>query len=84
MVTSDFVVDQTPQRAELRSATTMHGALFVMMHGELLMLWWPVDSLVSLQQVFIKISILINIYKISVSLQMTKSLFMQVGHHQHW
>jgi len=56
MVTSDFVVDQTPGRAELRSATTTLGALFVMMHGELLMLWWPADSLDFLQQVFVLIS----------------------------
>ena len=56
MVTSDFGVDRTPGRAELRSATTTHGALFVMMHGELLMLWWPADSSDFLQQVFVPIS----------------------------
>jgi len=51
METSDSRVAQTLVRVELRSATTTSGALFVMMHGELLMLMWPADSLVSLQQV---------------------------------
>ena len=75
MVTSDFVVDQTPGRAELRSATTCNGAQFAMMHGELLMLTWPVDSLVSLQQVFIKISILINVYKCNSEKYISSSPF---------
>ena len=55
MVTSDFVVDQTLRRAELRSATTMPGALFVMMRGTLLMLMWPVDNWDFLQQVLARI-----------------------------
>ena len=52
MVISDFVVELTLGKAELRSATAMPGALFVMMHGELQMPVWPVDSSDFLQQVF--------------------------------
>jgi len=37
LVTSDFRVEQTLVRVELRSAMTTSGALFVMMSGEVLM-----------------------------------------------
>jgi len=50
-VTSDFVMDQTLVRVELRYATTMYGVPCVMTSGERLMLMWPVDSLDLLQQV---------------------------------
>ena len=36
---------------ELKSATTMPGALSVMTHGQMLMLQWPVDNLDSLPPV---------------------------------
>ena len=50
-MTSDFVVDQTLAKAELRYATTMYGAQCVMISGILLMLTWPADSWDLLQQV---------------------------------
>ena len=42
--TSGLLAGQTLLRVGWRSATTMHGAQYVMTHGELLMLMWPVDS----------------------------------------
>ena len=42
--TSGLLVGQTLLRVEWKSATTTHGAQYVMTLGELLMLMWPVDS----------------------------------------
>jgi len=50
LVILDLLMDQTPVRDELKSATTTSGALFVMTFGQQKMLWWPVDSLDILQQ----------------------------------
>ena len=57
-------MDQTPAKAELRSAATIPGALFVMMRGTLLMLMLPVDNWDSLQQVLAGISLLLMFTKI--------------------
>ena len=51
MVISDFVVDKTIQRAELRSVSTISGAQFVMIHGQPVMVMWSADSLDSPQMV---------------------------------
>ena len=44
MVILDFVVDQPLRKAELSFVTTISGGLFVMMFGQLQMLWWSADN----------------------------------------
>ena len=51
MVTSDFRVEQTPVKVELRSVTTTSGVLCVMTSGGLLMQMWPADNWDCHQQV---------------------------------
>ena len=53
MVTSGCEVVQTVLKVEWKSASTISGALCVMMPGGLLMLMWPADSLDLQQQVII-------------------------------
>ena len=51
IVTSDFEAVQMVMKVELKSATTMHGALCVTTSGILMMPMWPADSWDSIQPV---------------------------------
>ena len=57
MVTSGFKVVQTLTKVEWKSATTMHGALCVMICGTHLMQEWYADNLDLLQQVHMQLHV---------------------------
>ena len=57
MVPSGFEVVQTLTKVEWKSATTMHGALCVMISGTHLMQEWYADNLDLLQQVHMQLHV---------------------------
>ena len=63
MVTSGFKVVQTLTKVEWKSATTMHGALCVMISGAHLMQEWCAHNLDLLQQVHMHLHMRNNIKK---------------------